>query len=63
MHKIATRIHLDEDLHQWVKQEAEDQRCSMSHIIRKLLMDAVRRKLLMDAVEEQQEKVDASKSR
>jgi len=36
--KINTKLNIDPDLHEWVKTEAQRRRCSMSQVIRDLIV-------------------------
>ena len=42
--KSETRYILDPDLIEWVRQEAMRRRCSMSQVIRELILDEIARR-------------------
>ena len=41
MRKLEIKVHLDADLMAWVRQQAEERRCSISQVIRTLIAKAM----------------------
>ena len=44
MRKEEVKIYVDKDMRVWLRQQAKDQRCSVAHIVRILILEAMKSK-------------------